>query len=558
MYTDTSIPCVYIDNNALIIRLDCRTTDPHLWTDAFYADLTSVQSILSSDDSRAPAVDLNPRLSARDASMSAIGQYFCANMDSVAVPDGWAVVRGFNFIVDESTDVDGWQYNSNFTDDTNGFASNQQVNSVASSSSSNTSSSHRTGSSGGRLNSTGGGKSSWSNRFDTKAHNVRRRQWCRVMVPEQHLQKALDACDKYLARNPRGHIFSSGSLYFEVGKCCGRAYKQLKAMLFDDNLLMFNGNRKEGVFALSPMTQLSQSDSRNKEFMRHPFLFRLEDTSDPFAPRLLRVATSDPLARIRWMEIIRNHVALIDKSGRDMVGGPPEDPSVPIYSSSLVSYFNVAFLYYVLCVRSYPHMVLLLRRLYSLDQSSYTTVNSRPSNLSSRGSSASMRESGASSGRASVGNVSGGNKSPLREPLIDVDSGVGSSGPGANPASAGGEGVKTSSYTVPALAPPSSVPSASHGVSTPGKIAMTNMTTTTTAAANGVAATLSSPSPNTGATAITKAPAASSTASLDATATPTSTTSPMIDIDVLNVGSLCRKRIMGEFLCLSIAARSLY
>jgi hypothetical protein len=295
-----------------------------------------VQSVLAADESRVPAVDLNPRLSARDVSMSGV-IYYCANVDSVTVPDGWAVVRGFNFMVDESTDVDGWQYNSNFVDDASTPAPpNQQMNSVASNGSSNTSSSHRTGSSGGRLNSAGG-KSSWSNRFDTKNHNVRRRQWCRMMVPAQHLQAALDVCDRYLVRNPRGHVFSSSSLYFEVGKCCGRAYKQLKAMLFDDNIVLFNGNRREGVFALTPMTRVSQTDTRNKEYVRHPFLFRLDDTSDPFAPRFLNVATSDPLARIRWMDIIRNHVGLIDKSGRDVIGGPPDDPSVPIYSSSLVS-----------------------------------------------------------------------------------------------------------------------------------------------------------------------------------------------------------------------------
>lgn len=40
-------------------------------------------------------------------------------------------------------------------------------------------------------------------------------------------------------------------------------------------------------------------------------------------------------------DVIRNQVGMLDPSGRDIPGGPPEDPSVPIYSSSLVSAVNV-------------------------------------------------------------------------------------------------------------------------------------------------------------------------------------------------------------------------
>lgn len=352
-----SYMCVYIDN---LFSYIYRTSDPHLWTDVTYPDLTTVQSILALDDSRVPAIDINPRLSNRDPSMTAMGQYNCANIDSVTVPDGWAVVRGFNFIVDETTDVDGWQYSANFDDAStittlSPSSSPQQMNSIASNGSSATSTSistasggnsagNRNNSSGGRLNSTGG-RHNWSNRFDVKTHNVRRRQWCRVMVPSHHLQTALDVCDRYVERNARGHIFSSSSLYIEIGLCCGKAYQQLKVMLYDDTLIIFKGTRKEGEFSLTAMTRVAQTDSRSKEFSRHPFLFRLEDTSDPFTIRFLCMATSDPLARIRWMDVLRNHIGLMDKSGRDVVGGPPDDPSVPIYSSSLVS----IYIYTLIC-----------------------------------------------------------------------------------------------------------------------------------------------------------------------------------------------------------------
>jgi len=43
----------------------------------------------------------------------------------------------------------------------------------------------------------------------------------------------------------------------------------------------------------------------------------------------------------RRCDVVRNQVGLLDYSGRDLLGGPPEDPSVPMYSSSLVSDITV-------------------------------------------------------------------------------------------------------------------------------------------------------------------------------------------------------------------------
>lgn len=38
-------------------------------------------------------------------------------------------------------------------------------------------------------------------------------------------------------------------------------------------------------------------------------------------------------------DAVRNQIGFLDQSGRDVPGGPPEDPSEPIYSSSLVRQF---------------------------------------------------------------------------------------------------------------------------------------------------------------------------------------------------------------------------
>lgn len=176
-----------------------------------------------------------------------------------------------------------------------------------------------------------------------------------------------------------------------------------------------------------------------------------------------------------------------------------------------------------------------------------------------------MRESGGSS-RASMGNpinrkasnasssASAGNKSALREPLIDVDNGTGSSGHVANPISAtagangttsGATGAKNASYMAPSYAPPAANnASATSTSAAPGKIALTAVTSSASAANN--------PSPhshtNTTNAAATKSPVAAitNTSAPSATTTSPSAGTPVVDPDVLRVGSLCRKRLMGR------------
>lgn len=46
--------------------------------------------------------------------------YIPAVSEDLAIPDGWAAVRGFSFLVDYSTDDAGWQYSTTFHHPTNG------------------------------------------------------------------------------------------------------------------------------------------------------------------------------------------------------------------------------------------------------------------------------------------------------------------------------------------------------------------------------------------------------------------------------------------------------
>jgi len=197
--------------------------------------------------------------------------FLCATVDSVAVPDGWAVVRGFNFIVDAGTDLSGWQYSNSF------FETEEKGSAAPFMSAGGAEHSLSGKSTAASMGSTKRSQTSWTNQFDEDAQCVRRRLWCRVMCPVQYQQRALAACERCLKKRPRGEIFSSPDVFVEIDGCCTSSYKPQRVVLRDGCIEYYSGQKRTGVFPISHLSRVRVQESRVADQRAHPLLMRVED-----------------------------------------------------------------------------------------------------------------------------------------------------------------------------------------------------------------------------------------------------------------------------------------
>lgn len=123
-------------------------------------------------------------------------------------------------------------------------------------------------------------QSNWSNAFDEDLQSVRRRLWCRIMCPAQYKDKALAACERYLLRKNRGEILNSPDIYVEIDGCCSSKFKLQRVVLKDNTVEYFSGQKRTGVFPISPLTRVRLQDSRVADKKEHPLVLRIEDVGD--------------------------------------------------------------------------------------------------------------------------------------------------------------------------------------------------------------------------------------------------------------------------------------
>jgi hypothetical protein len=106
-------------------------------------------------------------------------------------------LKDFNFEVDSSTDISGWQYSEA---DPASFSPPTLTEEASDSNAIF----------GQVIDDAAGGDSSttvqWENAFRPAAHKLRRRSWCRIMVKKTDLLRALTATELFASRNPRGVI----------------------------------------------------------------------------------------------------------------------------------------------------------------------------------------------------------------------------------------------------------------------------------------------------------------------------------------------------------------
>lgn len=211
----------------------------------------------------------------------------------MAVPDGWSVIRGFNFIVDAGTDMCGWQYASSF------FSSEERTGVAFPSMGGTSDSSHNS-----LINSVGTtkrGQTEWTNDFDEACQFVRRRLWCRIMCPLQYKEKALAACSRYLKRQQREEILVASDVYVELDSCCSSSYKQQRVALKDNSIEFYTGQKRTGVFPLSQTCRVRLQDSRIADHKAHPLLMRVEDAGDQHRdPDYISLAMKREGDRILW------------------------------------------------------------------------------------------------------------------------------------------------------------------------------------------------------------------------------------------------------------------
>jgi hypothetical protein len=258
----------------------------------------------------------------------------CAGVDSVAIPDGWTVVRGFNVCVDEETDDAGWQYSNTFFSESRPGSVKAGERAIAPVTSIDSGSSRRS-------------QASWSKSFNEALHSVRRRLWCRVMCPLQVQEKALSHMEKYITRNPRGSIFSTELLVESAGCCVGHKFEKRRIVVTDSSVEFYSGSKRVGRFPFGHTSRISQRESNLSAHSKFPYMFRIEDVSINYRNDSCVFATSDPLLRMLCVDVLRIQIGLLDYGGKDVEGGPPEDPSIPMYNSSLVTqlfYSSVSFL----------------------------------------------------------------------------------------------------------------------------------------------------------------------------------------------------------------------
>lgn len=276
-----------------------RSSDVHIWTDA-YSDLPSIQEVLGSETrmtlTASPSHTSDRRsISGSRRSMSHPSTNFlCATVDSVAVPDGWAVIRGFNFVVDAGTDLAGWQYaNSFFETEERGSALPPHVGGAPAD--------HSYKSMAASMGSTRRSQTCWTDHFDGDSQCVRRRLWCRIMCPVQYQQRALAACERYLKKRPRGEILSSPDVFVEIDGCCSSSYKLQRAVLRDNCIEYFSGQKRTGVFPVSHLSRVRLQDSRVADHRAHPLLMRVEDVGGAGRdPDYIAFAMKSEALRMMW------------------------------------------------------------------------------------------------------------------------------------------------------------------------------------------------------------------------------------------------------------------
>lgn len=288
-----------------------------MWTDA-YSDLPSIQDVLGSETRmtlvaasgkvdgpslaavvltlrcvRAVTADRRSVSGSRRSVSHPSTNFLCATVDSVAVPDGWAVVRGFNFVVDVGTDMSGWQYANSFFDseDRGTHSAGPPVDFSLSPHSL----------SGNSANSSKRSQSLWASQFDEDSQCVRRRLWCRVMCPAQYLQRALAACDRYLKKRERGDILVCNEMFVEIDGCCSSSYKLQRVILKDLSVEYYSGQKRVGSFPLSPRSRVRAQDSRIAEHKAHPLLLRVEDIGDQNRDAdYIKLAMKSEIVRTMW------------------------------------------------------------------------------------------------------------------------------------------------------------------------------------------------------------------------------------------------------------------
>ena len=108
-------------------------------------------------------------------------------------------MKDFNFEVDSSTDISGWQYSEA---DPASFAPPTLTEEATDSSAIFGQVIDDAAAAGGETSAA----FQWENAFRPSAHKLRRRSWCRVMVKKADLPRALTAAALFASRNPRGVI----------------------------------------------------------------------------------------------------------------------------------------------------------------------------------------------------------------------------------------------------------------------------------------------------------------------------------------------------------------
>ena len=222
-----------------------------------------------------------------------VTNFLSATVDSVAIPDDWSIIRGFNFVVDAGTDLAGWQVcillptfescgyifssysflscpqysNSFFEGDDARERLNSEHTRVSSSQSQAVGSSSRKS------------QTNWACMFDEDFHCVRRRLWCRVMCPCEYQERAMAACERYVSRYSRGEILAS-NFFVELDGCCSSQYKLQRVVLNSDSVEFSLREKRTGVFPIGRNSRVRIQDSRVADKRQHPFLLRIEDTGD--------------------------------------------------------------------------------------------------------------------------------------------------------------------------------------------------------------------------------------------------------------------------------------
>lgn len=211
------------------------------------------------------------------------------------MPDGWAVVRGFNFIVDAGTDLAGWQFaNSFFDSDKRGASAPHDGGTLDYSLSQNS----LGGQSGG---STRRSQVNWAGEFDEASHCVRRRLWCRIMCPSQYLDRALAACERYISKRSRGDVLATPNIFVEIDGCCTSSFKAQRLVLKDTSLEYYSARKRTGIFPLGTRTRIRAQDSRVADHKSHPLVLRVEDTGDQsHSPDYLTLAMKNESTRQLW------------------------------------------------------------------------------------------------------------------------------------------------------------------------------------------------------------------------------------------------------------------